>query len=236
MFSLTQTFRSDSKVITPILFQGQPIFLTQEVGPMLGYSDLANSIRNSVSMREGREYIMLNNANLRQLKSLLNYQIPSQLLNSIKFSARLIILTKTGLQTLLLRSHKPASIKYKDWIIHDVLPSIEEKNEPPQPVVATMQQTAKNEPLACHELSQFVYFMENSGNIKIGVTASVSARLKNIQASCGSKIKLLGYMKGTQALEAKLHKRFRKHRIHGEWFRKNSDLLQFIETLDLIKK
>ena len=128
------------KLSPPILFQGKPIFLTQEIGPILGYSDLAHSIKTSpTSMRERKELLLLEGDNLKQLKDLLRSgtgadrpQLSSQVLDTIKFSPKLIVLTKAGLQTLLLRSDKPAAIEYKDWVIYEVLPAIEKGQLPQQ--------------------------------------------------------------------------------------------------------
>ena len=154
MFDLTQTFRSDSKVITPILFQENPIFLTQEIGPMLGYADLANSIKTSPTfMREGKEYIILEGRNLKGLKDLLRSvgptNQPPQVLDTIKFSPKLIVLTKGGLQTLLLRSDKPAAVEYKDWVIYEVLPALEKGQLPQQANEVAKQESVAKELLKC---------------------------------------------------------------------------------------
>ena len=77
-----------------------------------------------------------------------------------------------------------------------------------------------------------IYFIQfgDGGPIKIGITNSVERRLKNLQSASPIKLNLLGTIKngGTQ-LEEKLHIRFNRSRINGEWFNPSKSLIKFIK-------
>lgn len=79
-----------------------------------------------------------------------------------------------------------------------------------------------------------VYFIQcvAGGPIKIGTAQDVDNRLKAIQACCPYPLRVLHVIQGaSQAVEAKLHKRFAALRLHGEWFDANSELLTYIHKL-----
>lgn len=78
-----------------------------------------------------------------------------------------------------------------------------------------------------------IYFVQlemEEGPIKIGFTSSsMYRRLDSVRSFLPWGIKTLGYMAGGKEEERELHKKFRKFRIRGEWFRPNDRLLDFIE-------
>jgi len=129
-----------------IVFNNETVFLCQEVGPALGYSDLSHSIRTSAGMRENKEFIIFTGANLNSIKELLSCVGPTdrplQLYDSIKFSPALICLTVAGLRKLVLRSDKPECAAYQDWVIYEVLPSIEKTGGYTLPQARTVEQEA----------------------------------------------------------------------------------------------
>jgi hypothetical protein len=79
----------------------------------------------------------------------------------------------------------------------------------------------------------FVYFIqaENSdGFIKIGFAKNPIKRLLLFQTGNPYKLKLLGVISGvTEHYELELHVRFQRFRVRGEWFRPDSELLDFIQ-------
>jgi hypothetical protein len=78
--------------------------------------------------------------------------------------------------------------------------------------------------------SSSVYFLRREdGLIKIGHAHDVSRRRKQLAGPCGSRLTLLGAMKGGVGKETELHKRFGVFRERGEWFRPSLELLEFIE-------
>ena len=84
----------------------------------------------------------------------------------------------------------------------------------------------------------YIYFILNcdSQAIKIGIAKNVKRRLKSLQTSSPSELKLLGTIKENNVnkarkLEQSLHKRFKKLCIRGEWFKAKAELLQYIKEI-----
>jgi hypothetical protein len=78
-----------------------------------------------------------------------------------------------------------------------------------------------------------VYFAAagDGGQIKIGWSKNVSARLTQLQTGSASPIKLLGTTPGGRAAERRLHGQFAHLRISGEWFKAAPELLDHIASL-----
>ncbi len=79
-----------------------------------------------------------------------------------------------------------------------------------------------------------VYFIREGyqGPIKIGYTQGLPIkRLKSLQTSSGHLLRLLAYVNGSQAIEAKLHKKFSYARKKGEWFFPVKELVDFVEKV-----
>ena len=77
-----------------------------------------------------------------------------------------------------------------------------------------------------------VYFIQGceTQRIKIGISNNVDSRLKGIQSS--EPLKLLAVIKqGGKDLERRLHEKFEGLRVHGEWFRPDPQLLEYIGEL-----
>ncbi|PWK84486.1 T5orf172 domain-containing protein [Lentzea atacamensis] len=66
----------------------------------------------------------------------------------------------------------------------------------------------------------FVYVIGQVGTkrVKIGYTQDLARRLKALQTSNPYKLEVLWQTAGDMRLEEKLHRRFAKRRIQGEWF------------------
>lgn len=76
----------------------------------------------------------------------------------------------------------------------------------------------------------FVYFVGSKGGpIKIGKARNVKSRLAGLNTSSPEPLDLLGVMFGVDQLEKALHARFAHLRMHGEWFRRDQELLEFID-------
>lgn len=73
-----------------------------------------------------------------------------------------------------------------------------------------------------------VYFADAGGQIKIGWSRKVSARLAQLQTGSAVPIKLLGTIPGGLALERRIHAHFAHLRTQGEWFVAAPELLAFI--------
>lgn len=98
-----------------------------------------------------------------------------------------------------------------------------DSQEPRKPAPTPVESQPKRE--------SWVYFIESKGSslIKIGYSITPEKRLKDLQTSSPEALQLLGTIPGGKAEEAELHKKFERHREHGEWFRKGPELATFID-------
>jgi hypothetical protein len=80
----------------------------------------------------------------------------------------------------------------------------------------------------------WVYFIECKGAnaIKIGHSIDPKCRLEALQAGCPLKLSMVVRTCGGIQEEYDVHRRFRHLRIHGEWFRAEPELVDFILGLE----
>jgi hypothetical protein len=64
-----------------------------------------------------------------------------------------------------------------------------------------------------------IYFIEAQGMVKIGVSNNPRKRLLALATGCPVQCTLVGIVPGDRSEEASIHERFKSHRVHGEWFR-----------------
>lgn len=76
-----------------------------------------------------------------------------------------------------------------------------------------------------------VYFARAGDAVKIGVSRNVRRRVQMLSTCSPFPIQLLAVMPGGIQDERALHRRFAHLRMNGEWFRPDSELLDFIATL-----
>ena len=77
----------------------------------------------------------------------------------------------------------------------------------------------------------FVQMGDKRGPIKIGFTTSPPhLRMSYLQTGCPLKLRLLGSLPGTDAAERKLHRRFEKWWIRGEWFEPTDELMRLVKS------
>jgi hypothetical protein len=84
-------------------------------------------------------------------------------------------------------------------------------------------------------VSGFIYFIaaETLGAVKIGYSGQhPEKRLRGLQTGCPARLKLLAFVPGSEADEARLHEIFQPLHIHGEWFRHELKLRTLIAYLD----
>ena len=76
-----------------------------------------------------------------------------------------------------------------------------------------------------------LYFIASDMHIKIGRSLDVTRRLNTLQVDNPStlSIKYISYNSGLY--EKSVHRMFRYLRVKGEWFEKNTDIEQYIESL-----
>ncbi len=73
-----------------------------------------------------------------------------------------------------------------------------------------------------------VYFVGSTDHIKIGVAKDIAKRLRDLQVSHPTKLKLLLWEEGRAAREKELHRLFSQYRESGEWFRFEGGLRDYI--------
>lgn len=79
----------------------------------------------------------------------------------------------------------------------------------------------------------YVYFVASeTGPIKIGFGAIPEARYRAIQCNSPVQLTLIAVEKANSHRERQLHWKFRKHRLHGEWFKPAPETLKYIENLE----
>jgi hypothetical protein len=74
-----------------------------------------------------------------------------------------------------------------------------------------------------------VYVLESGGLIKIGYSMDPIYRIRSIRATSPVPVSILHQMDGCELDEKNLHKRFSSQRAHGEWFRKEGELAEWID-------
>jgi hypothetical protein len=80
----------------------------------------------------------------------------------------------------------------------------------------------------------FVYFFvthPRGDKIKIGYTTNPGERIATLRTASPVELRILAVFRGTKSDEAMLHEHFAAHRIHGEWFKMNPELRQFIKRV-----
>ena len=67
---------------------------------------------------------------------------------------------------------------------------------------------------------QWVYLVHARGTnfYKIGIASCVKTRLHGLQNASPHELSLVTVIPGSQSLEKAIHRRFRGHRVRGEWF------------------
>ena len=81
-----------------------------------------------------------------------------------------------------------------------------------------------------------VYFIRVGDFIKIGWSTRPMDRLRQLQTSHPDELEIMGTIKGERSLEGKIHKRFSKSRVRGEWFEEDGPLLDYIDKYTVERK
>jgi hypothetical protein len=83
-----------------------------------------------------------------------------------------------------------------------------------------------------------VYFLQQgeTDRVKIGFSCRINGRISNLRSSNPDKLTLLATVSGARDAEARLHKRFSRYRITGEWYRLEGKLAEYVAKLPKPKK
>jgi transcriptional regulator with XRE-family HTH domain len=80
---------------------------------------------------------------------------------------------------------------------------------------------------------EMIYFVQYGydGPIKIGYAKNIRNRLAFLQVASPFDLILIGQIEGDRSYERKLHRKFKKSRLTGEWFTPTDDLIEFLGSL-----
>jgi hypothetical protein len=78
----------------------------------------------------------------------------------------------------------------------------------------------------------YVYFIRGkiTNRIKIGSSANVNRRLYDLSTSSPDDLELLGVLVDNGNTENEIHDKFKKFRLHGEWFEADESILTFVHN------
>ena len=75
------------------------------------------------------------------------------------------------------------------------------------------------------EYCVYIIFNKNTNFYKIGITRDFTRRFRQLELSSGCKLSIVDYYRPdidntltSPQIEKKLHKKYKKHKIIGEWF------------------
>jgi hypothetical protein len=96
--------------------------------------------------------------------------------------------------------------------------------------------TRKFVPVSRDVVPCWVYFIRCGDSVKIGVTAAVDIRLRQLQSASPTVLSVLASIRcvnadGAYELEGQLHKQFAEHRLRGEWFAWCDPIASYVATL-----
>lgn len=76
----------------------------------------------------------------------------------------------------------------------------------------------------------FIYIMQTPiALVKIGFSICPKGRAGSLQQACPYPVRLVAYWPGNQYDERAYHAQFREHHHHGEWFREEGSLAEFVK-------
>lgn len=80
-----------------------------------------------------------------------------------------------------------------------------------------------------------VYIVEAEGlkRVKIGASKDADKRISALQSACPVKLILRALIPGYRTEEKFIHQKFKKDRLHGEWFKLSKKLKKFIKQYDV---
>lgn len=131
--------------IVAVEYDGQPVFLAQQVALALGYTDpktLSSNLtqRWSEDLVEGQDYIKLSGPELARFKAAVDWCADRAPVPVDKCADRalvdprarhLILLTESGAQLVAMLSRTPQGRAFRRWLVDVVLPAFRARKAPP---------------------------------------------------------------------------------------------------------
>lgn len=77
-----------------------------------------------------------------------------------------------------------------------------------------------------------VYFIRSeTGAIKIGFSRNPSRRIRAMKTTSPDRLTEMVIVPGSIGAETWLHEKFARHRLHGEWFNPDAEILEFVSLI-----
>ena len=113
------SFMYEDEEVQVVDIDGEPWFVAKSLDKILGFkstSDIARKTLNPNEYRVKRVYAKTIRNDINNGKKMASP--PS------KHAPRLLVISESGLYTLIMRSWKPEAKKFREWITSDVIPSL----------------------------------------------------------------------------------------------------------------
>ena len=125
MDNLVQMFKNDELDISfnGLMFCGEPVFIPSEIGKILEYKDLPNTLSQSPGYIEDIDYQIITGNKLKELKEIGRTGKSPFVISPRQNS--FTILTVSGLNAVIIKSTKPKAVELRIWITQKVIPSIQ---------------------------------------------------------------------------------------------------------------
>ena len=120
MFSLKKYMNEFFGTLTVFIEGNMFLFYGIEVATILGYEAPRNAVRNFV---DSSDKIVLKYSNYKACTDSVQAAVKEQLWKGADFSDKTLI-TEPGLYALIFGSKLDSAIPFKNWVTHEVLPSI----------------------------------------------------------------------------------------------------------------
>jgi len=118
--------------------------------------------------------------------------------------------------------HRLLAIRFAQWLDPKFAIWVDEK----------IQELLKNGYTQISGLWVYFFQSTNSKAIKIGKTFDLESRQRRVENSHGYEVKLLKAIRvPDESHERAIHKKFKKIRLKGEWFKCTPELMEYIENL-----
>ncbi len=114
------------KPLTTLVLDGTPAWPAHELGQALGYAGNGRRLVSIIldewsdEFIEGRDYVILEGAQLAQIKAAVGNEVPSL----SPFTARVVLLFESGFDLVALKTHKPLGADLRRFLADEILPRL----------------------------------------------------------------------------------------------------------------
>lgn len=115
-----QLFNFENQQVRTLLINNEPYFVGKDVATILGYKKTSNAIAKHVDKEDKREDIV----NISQVPQNGAHVKYSQVSRNRTLPELTLLITESGVYSLIFNSKLPTAKKFKRWVTSEVLPSI----------------------------------------------------------------------------------------------------------------